>query len=48
MIKNNKQYFRCSFCGMVFKNLKLARECEQRCSKGLECHSNMIHKSVSF
>jgi len=48
MIKNNKQYYRCSFCGMVFRNQKLARECEQRCDKGLECYPSMIRKSVTF
>jgi uncharacterized C2H2 Zn-finger protein len=48
ILRNNKEYFVCPLCDMVFKKRKQAEHCEVRCKEGKECQGKMVRHCVRF
>lgn len=46
IIKNNKIYFSCSECGLVYKKQIIAKECQDWCKKTKSCNLNIIKYAI--
>lgn len=52
MVKENtnkgKKYYQCDICELYYKEEKLAKKCEQWCSKHPSCNIEIIKNSVKI
>lgn len=46
IIKNNKTYYICEGCGFVYKNKKLAEECEAYCKEHNSCNLEITQHAI--
>ena len=43
-----RKYYACGECGLVYRQRRLARECEEWCSKYKSCNRELAGKAVGF
>jgi hypothetical protein len=46
--KNNKVYYMCEACNMVYKDKEMAQKCEDYCNKHHSCNLEIIKYAIKI
>ncbi len=46
IVKNNKKYYSCNLCKLVYKNIDIAKKCEEWCSIHGACSLEITKHAV--